>query len=653
MSSRILAGVVRFRRPLIVVMHVAIVFLTYYLAYGLRHNYDIPPDVWTYYTQTVTLLVVLRVAVFGWMRLFHGYWQHYGFHDMLATAKAVSISSVAFVIVIAGYSLDAVPDLSVVMLEWLLAIVLVGGVHVAARYVLEGHVPLRERPGRRALIVGAGEAAERLLRQFRHDARLDINPVGLVDDDPHKRGISLHGVRVLGSTGDIGWLVNRYNVSLLVIAVPSASRAQMRVLTDACLATGLDFKVIRPLRELMDGRSPLGQLRDVQIEDLLGRAPVNLELTPVVRDFEGAVVLVTGGAGSIGSELARQVARLHPARLVLFDQAESPLHYIRLELAANHPHLQVAAVIGDVADEMRLATVFAAHRPTHVLHAAAYKHVPLMEENVLESIRNNVFGTLRTARAAARFGARRFVLLSTDKAVNPSSVMGASKRIAERIILGLEELRASGTDFRAVRFGNVLGSEGSVVPIFKRQLASGGQLTVTDPAVTRYFMTIPEAVQLVLQAAILPEASGRVAMLDMGEPVRIAELAENLIRLSGLEPNRDVQITFTGLRPGEKLHEDLMSAYEEGIATSIPQVRTVRRADTDAASLLFVLDRMAAALVIGSDGDALSALRAGVPECVPPLRQPAAGIPSLADVLAPLPVARPVGRTIDDAEIRP
>ncbi len=653
MSSRILTGVVRWRRPLIVALHVGLVFFTYALAFGLRYDYRVPPDIWTYYGQTVALLVVLRIAVFGWLRLFHGYWQHFGFHDLLATAKGVTLSLLAFVIVLAAYSPMAVPDLSVLCLEWLLAVVFVGGVHVAARYVLEGHVPLRERPGRRTLIVGAGEAAERLLRQFRHDARLAINPIGLVDDDPGKRDSILHGVRVLGSTADIGWLVSRHNVSLLVIAVPSASREQMRVLTDACLSTGLEFKVIRPLQELMDGARPQAQLRDVQIEDLLGRAPVHLELDPVAREFEGAVVCVTGGAGSIGSELARQVARLRPARLILFDQAESPLHYIRLELTAAHPELDIVPVVGGVADEVRLATVFATHRPTHVLHAAAYKHVPLMEENVLESVRNNVFGTLRTARAAARYGVRRFVLLSTDKAVNPSSVMGATKRIAERSILGLDELRESGTDFRAVRFGNVLGSEGSVIPIFRRQLAEGGPLTVTDRAVTRYFMTIPEAVQLVLQAAILPEASGRIAMLDMGRPVRIVELAENLIRLSGLEPYSDVQIAFTGLRPGEKLHEDLMSAYEQGDTTSIPQVRTVQAAEAEDGSLLFVLDRMAAALVIGSEGDALSALRAGVPECVEPLRQPTPVVPSLADVLSPRPDARSIGRRPDDFEIRP
>jgi FlaA1/EpsC-like NDP-sugar epimerase len=338
-------------------------------------------------------------------------------------------------------------------------------------------------------------------------------------------------------------------------------------------------------------------------------------------ELHGRTVLVTGGAGSIGSELARQVAGYSPARLIVFDQAESPLYFMHLDLLRSHPGLEVVPLVGDVTDQARVEHVFARYRPDYVFHAAAYKHVPLMEANTVEAVRNNVLGTLCVAQAAARYGAEKFVLISTDKAVHPSSVMGATKRLAEQVVLGWPALGRTHTDFRAVRFGNVLGSDGSVIPLFKRQLAAGEPLTVTHPEVTRYFMTIPEAVQLVLRSAALPEAAGRICMLEMGKPVRIVELAENLVRLSGLEPYTDVQIVFTGLRPGEKLHEELMAEAEETVPTEVQKIRIVQTAEPDAEHLTRGLDRLAAAVAVGDNADILSAIRALVPECVPPLRE--------------------------------
>jgi FlaA1/EpsC-like NDP-sugar epimerase len=331
-------------------------------------------------------------------------------------------------------------------------------------------------------------------------------------------------------------------------------------------------------------------------------------------------VLITGGAGSIGSELARQVAALHPARLVLLEQAESPLYFIHLELARHFPQVEVVPVIADVVNQARIDEVFAAYRPHCVFHAAAYKHVPMMEHNVIEAVRNNVFGTWCVAHHAAKYGAERFVLISTDKAVRPSSIMGATKRIAERVVLGTPALRDAATDFRAVRFGNVLGSDGSVIPLFKRQLQEGGPLTVTHPDVTRYFMTIPEASQLVLLAATLPEAAGRISMLEMGQPVRIVNLAENLIRLSGLEPGRDVRIEFTGLRPGEKLHEELMSDVEASVPTMVEKLRIVQTDEPDGRSLAARLDELAASVELAGDDDVIAAICDLVPECVAPLQ---------------------------------
>jgi FlaA1/EpsC-like NDP-sugar epimerase len=471
-------------------------------------------------------------------------------------------------------------------------------------------------------VIGAGQAGERLLRELQRDATPTVNPVGLVDDDPEKARMRLHGTPVLGTTDQLESLVTKAAIELVVIAIPSASRDDMRRLVDRCLQTGVDFKIVPSMREMLEGRARVNQLRDVQIEDLLGREAVDLSIDPTGGGLRGRTVLVTGGAGSIGSELARQIAVFRPARLVIMDQAESPLYFAHLELQAAHPGLPVHPVVGDITDQSRVEHVFARYRPEYVFHAAAYKHVPLMESNPVEAVRTNVFGTLCVAQAAARYGAERFVLISTDKAVNPSSVMGATKRVAEQIVLGWPALRKSGTDFRAVRFGNVLGSDGSVIPLFKRQLAAGQPLTVTHAEVTRYFMTIPEAVQLVLQAAALPEAAGRTCMLEMGEPVRIVDLAENLIRLSGLRPHVDVPIVFTGLRPGEKLHEELMSQYEATVPTEISKVRILQSSEPDSEALTGALDHLAAAAAVGERADILNALRALVPDCVPPLRRP-------------------------------
>src|SRR3954452_1040420 len=373
------------------------------------------------------------------------------------------------------------------------------------------------------------------------------------------------------------------------------------------------------LPELLDGAARPTQLRAVQIEDLLGRDAVQLDLGPARRGLAGKTVLITGGAGSIGSELARQVAALRPARLILLEQAESALYFVHLEISKRHPEIEVVPVIADVVNQARIGEVFAEFKPHCVFHAAAYKHVPMMEHNVIEAVRNNVFGTWCVAHHAAKYGAERFVLISTDKAVRPSSVMGATKRIAERVVLGTPILRRAGTDFRAVRFGNVLGSDGSVIPLFKRQLQAGGPLTVTHPDVTRYFMTIPEASQLVLLAATLPEAAGRISMLEMGQPVKIVHLAENLIRLSGLEPGRDVQIEFTGMRPGEKLHEELMSDVEASVPTMVDKVRIVQTDEPDSRSLETRLDELSAAVEVGAPDDVVAAVCDLVPECVSPL----------------------------------
>jgi FlaA1/EpsC-like NDP-sugar epimerase len=425
----------------------------------------------------------------------------------------------------------------------------------------------------------------------------------------------------VGTTADLARLVARYRVEVIVVAIPSATGEQMRRLTERCSGLGVEFKIVPPLGELLDGRARLSQLRAVKIEDLLGREPIRLDMHPIHADLRGKTVLITGGAGSIGSELARQIASYEPSRLILMEQAESALYFINHELLRSYPDTAIVPVIADVANSERIDRIFAEYRPDYVLHAAAYKHVPMMESNVPEAVRNNIFGTLSVAQAAARHGVKKFVLISTDKAVNPSSVMGATKRVAERLILGLPELRDSRTDFRAVRFGNVLGSDGSVIPLFKRQIEAGGPVTVTHRDVTRFFMTIPEAVQLVLQAAALPEATRRIAMLEMGEPIKIVTLAENLIRLSGLEPYTEMPIVFSGLRPGEKLYEELMTEAEETVPTAVEKIRIVRTDEGGAHEIEVVLRALVAGL-LDDDVDAiLAAIQELVPESVSPLRE--------------------------------
>ena len=612
------------RRPLVFAAHALLVPVGYAGAFLLRFDFDVPASEIALFWATIPLLVVVRLAVNTFFGLYRGYWQHFGLYDLVNLAKAVTLGSVLFALslyVVGG--LARLPR-SVFALEWIGAIFLAGGLQFVARCIREGRIPWRRPRGKRALVIGAGEAAEQLLRQAQHDGAHAMHAVGLVDDDTAKRGMRLHGVPVLGTPDELPRLAAHHRAELVVIATPSASAKQMRRLVDRCIESRLEFKTVPSLRELLGQPVNRAQLRDVRIEDLLGRAAVQLESELVERDVAGKVVMVTGGAGSIGSELVRQLARLSPQRLLVLDHAESPLHHVHVEVSRAHPGVDLVPIIGSVTDEERLTQVFARYRPDHVYHAAAYKHVPMMEANPIEAVRNNVLGTLRTALCAARNGTSRFVLISTDKAVNPSSVMGATKRIAERLVLGWPALRASATDFRAVRFGNVLGSEGSVVPLFRQQLAEGGPLTVTHPEVTRFFMTIPEAAQLVLQAAALPETAGRIAMLEMGEPVRLLDLAENMIRLAGLEPYRDIPITFTGLRPGEKLTEELMSVAERTQRASVDKIHVVQSEEAAGPALERGLNRLMAALLLGSVHDLLIEIHALVPECVSPLRDSAA-----------------------------
>ncbi|HEX9051315.1 MAG TPA: nucleoside-diphosphate sugar epimerase/dehydratase, partial [Anaeromyxobacter sp.] len=429
-------------------------------------------------------------------------------------------------------------------------------------------VPVEQKK-QRILILGAGDAGEMLLREIqqRHAARFEA--VGLLDDDPQKRGAHIHGVRVLGNIDDLPRVTSAKDVDEIIIAIPSATGAQMRRVVDLCKSTGVRFRTIPGMDRVIDGRVTVSQLRNVAIEDLLGRDPVQLDMDVISAEMKGHVVMVSGAGGSIGSEICRQVCRFEPAALLLVERAENNLFHIHRELAPLHPDVVLVPCVADVGDEARMTEIFQAHRPTVVFHAAAHKHVPMMEWNPGEAVKNNVVGTRRLADLADRHGVQRFVMISTDKAVNPTSVMGVSKRVAEIYVQALSQ--RSRTRFVTVRFGNVLGSAGSVIPIFQQQIADGGPVTVTHPEMKRYFMTIPEASQLVLEAGMMG-AGGEIFILDMGEPVKIADLARDLITLSGLRPGEDIEIRFTGVRPGEKLFEELSVDAEKADTTGHPKI---------------------------------------------------------------------------------
>jgi FlaA1/EpsC-like NDP-sugar epimerase len=466
------------------------------------------------------------------------------------------------------------------------------------------------RPGG-LLLIGAGSAGVQVARQVASRPDMGIAPVGFLDDDPIKHGSEVHGVRVLGGTEALVDMVSRHQITEVIITIAHASTAEIRRIVGLCDEAGVTTKIIPGLHEILDGRVELSRIRSVSIDDLLGREAVSLDLDLVSSFIAGQSVLVTGAGGSIGSELCRQIARLAPERLVLVERAEPSLFYVHRELHAAFPDLEIVAAMADVGDGERIDAIFERYTPQVVFHAAAHKHVPLMEHNAGEAIKNNVFGTRTVARAADRFRAGTFVLVSTDKAVNPTSVMGATKRVAEVLVQAMGQ--GSETRYVAVRFGNVLGSAGSVIPIFREQIAAGGPVTVTHPDMQRYFMTIPEASQLVVQAGAMGEG-GEIFALDMGEPVRIVDLAEDMIRLSGLEPGADIDIVFSGIRPGEKLFEELGFDAEAMDKTRHPKIFQGNLEPMSAPDVDLHLERIGACRQSETRAEVMEALRGLVPE---------------------------------------
>ncbi len=580
-----------FRKPLIVLAHILAFAISLIFSFLVANNMQFRHE-WLVGQYPFVLLFVLlvKLPVFGAFKQYSGWWRYVSISDLLQIVRASLVSTLIVVAVwfVAILHTPAVRQIlppgiaavsqGVFMADLFGTILLPAGLRMITRLYHEEFRTTENRRLTRFLIVGAGNAGEGLLREIHRMPVTQYDVIGFIDDDPLKQGINIHGIPVLGTVSRLPQICKERNIEEIAIAMPSATRQQLRRVIQVCEGAQVRFRTVPSITDIASGKFRVSAIRDVDINDLLGREVVQLDLDLIETFARDKTILVTGAGGSIGSEMCRQICHFGPRLLLLVEQAENPLFYVERDLSRRFPNVRTAALICDIADRARIEAIFEQYEPEVVIHAAAHKHVPLMEINPGEAVKNNVLGTQTVADAADRHHATHFVMISTDKAVNPTSIMGSSKRIAEMYVQDLGQ--TSRTQFITVRFGNVLGSEGSVVPIFKRQIAEGGPVTVTHPDMKRYFMTIPEASQLVLQAASMGQG-GEIFVLDMGEPVRIVDLAKELITLSGFRPGDDIEIVFTGLRPGEKLFEELRIEGEDMQRTRHPKISIWRNIPMD------------------------------------------------------------------------
>ncbi len=620
-------GGIPYRTTAAVLAHLFLFAMATLLAFGLAYDFKHRvPWFSAQYLKVLPFTLLIKLIVFGVMHQYRGSWRYVGLRDLFSVVKASHVSAFVFVavyyvcenVVYRQYGRPIFVEYtfppSVFLLDWLFTIAFVCGARIAFRFYHEEIRPSQIGSLVRVVIVGAGDAGESVLREVLRMREERYEVLGFLDDDPAKQHGRIHGVEVLGRTDEIRSICTKLDVDEVLIAMPSASQRKVRQIVEMCQGTNLRFRTVPSLPDLIDGRVKVSQLRDVDIEDLLGRDPVKLDAHAIGEYLNGRRVMITGAGGSIGSEMCRQIARFGPARLVLMERAENNLFYIERELRRTNPALDVVPIVGDIGDAARVEQVLAAHRPETICHAAAHKHVPMMEYNPGEAVKNNIAGTKTLADAAVRHNVEKFVMISTDKAVNPTSVMGCTKRVAE-IYCQLLSARTR-TQFVTVRFGNVLGSSGSVIPIFREQIAAGGPVTVTHPEMRRYFMTIPEAAQLVLQAGAMGRG-GEIFLLDMGEPVKIVDLARDLITLSGLRPGEDIEIVFTGMRPGEKLFEELSIEGEDVARTEHPKIGIMKHRPRDWDEICRSISKL---ISLANDGDEAALrreLKAVVPQYTP------------------------------------
>ncbi len=602
----------RFNTTIAILHDVIASTLAWWFAYLLRFNFDLPVNFQEELWHTLIWVVPLQGIVFWSFGLYRGIWRYASVADLRRILFAVIVAAAMIPLMLGLFRVQAVVPRSVLIMDPLLLLLVMGGSRLLYRLwkenLLYGNFHLKGEP---VLVLGAGEAGVALSKEMARSQ--DWHQVGFLDDDPHKQGCILNGIKVLGKLDALPDWALRFGVTQVIVAMPSATHQERKRVIDLANHNGIKTLTVPAFDDLLSGRVSISQLRAIELDDLLGRDPVQLDDVGLHEQLTGKVVMVTGAGGSIGSELCRQIARFKPEKLVLYEASEFALYNIEQELQKTFSQLDIVYLAGDVRDSKRLEQVFSEYKPNAVFHAAAYKHVPLMERhNAWQAVRNNVFGTWLVASCAQKHGTEKFVLISTDKAVNPTNVMGTTKRMAEIVCQGLQQ--KDGTRFVIVRFGNVLGSNGSVIPKFREQIAKGGPITVTHPEITRFFMSIPEAAQLVMQAGYMGKG-GELFVLDMGEPVKIVELAKDLIRLSGLKED-DIKIEFSGLRPGEKLYEEVLADNENTLPTPHPKLRIAQARPVDTLELQSLHDWISKEAILPDEAVRLG-MQVWVPEYTP------------------------------------
>ncbi len=572
----------QFKNPnfyLMVITDVLLFTIALYLSYFFRFDFNFANINFEQIGDLLFWILPLKVFIFFTIGLYRGMWRYTSVKDFWLLIQACFIATVLIMVIILTISRFSGYSRSIFFIDGIFTFVLTGGVRMAIRsfFAMFGNQAMNVSSSllsktTRVLIIGAGDAGEKILREINDNYKLNYEVVGLIDDDEQKQGRTIHGVRVLGPVDRLPKILKRETIHQILIAVPSASGDRIRRIVETCQQCNLDYKILPGIGDLIDGRVSVKLLRDISYEDLLGRSPVQLNVRDIRNYLDDKTILITGCGGSIGSELCRQVVKYQPHRLILLDSSESNLFNIQMEIINEHFFRYCEAILGHVQDEALMNNIFEKHKPAVVFHAAAYKHVPMMEKNPWQAVLHNIMGSRVAMEMAIKHHVERFVLVSTDKAVRPTNVMGASKRVTELI---MQCQQGNGTRFMAVRFGNVIGSSGSVIPLFRRQIEQGGPVTVTHPEINRFFMTIPEAAQMILQAGTMGEG-GEIFILRMGTPIKIAEMARDLIRLSGKEPDVDIKIVFTGLREGEKLYEELITVGEDIMPTSHKKVMVLQ-----------------------------------------------------------------------------
>ncbi len=562
------------RTFILIILDAILIAASVYTAYGLRFDFRIRDEFLVTLPYVIGSFTVITIGCFFYFRIYKRVWRYASVGDLLSIIRSVVFSTTIFFLthnLIVNYFFGVVVPRSIYILSPMIIILTVGGSRLLWRMVRDNYIKLQPHH-RKGLVVGAGAAGSLVVKELKH-SKSEYYPVAFIDDDPRKKGLEIMGVPVMGDRHALPEIVKKFNIEDIIIAMPSAKKDDIAEVIAIAKTTGAVIKIIPNVGDLINGKVTVS-MRNVSVDDLLGREPVTMDLDEIKGYITNKVVLVTGAGGSIGSELCRQISPFEPSKLLILGHGENSIYEIELELKSKY--VEILPIIADVQDIARIRAIFQKYKPDIVFHAAAHKHVPLMEANPTEAVKNNILGTKNVAICSHEFGVERFVMISTDKAVNPSNVMGATKRAAEMIIQSLD--KESKTKFSAVRFGNVLGSRGSVIPLFKRQIEAGGPVTVTHPDMVRYFMTIPEAVSLVIQTGAIAKG-GEVFILDMGKPVRIADLAEDLIRSFGLEPNKDIRIEYTGIRPGEKLFEELFTLEEGTLATKHNRIYVGKASD--------------------------------------------------------------------------